>query len=265
MTKVKYDVTGVEPGQDFDTPVPVGLYVANIADVVEGTSKSSGNPMLTVTYSIIRDAKNGNKDWKGRNLWDYIVLNDSSAWKLRGFLEAVGLVSDRKQKGTLDTDALIGTKVQVRVKHDTDEEYGTRAKVGTVLAMPDTEPEEEPEEDEEPEEESADEEGDLTYAELQEYDRDELEELIDENDLEIRVTKRTSDEKLRERIAEELELEPEEEEPEEEPEESYDDMSLTDLKAECKQRGLSTAGTKKTLVKRLEKDDADDDGDDEPF
>lgn len=261
MANVKYNVKGVEAGQDFDTPIPVNVYKARIVECVEGQSKSSGNDMLTVTLEIATG------DWKGRKLWDYIVLNDASAWKLRQFLEAVGIVGNgKKEQGTFDPQAIVGTLLQVRVRHQTDEEFGTRAKVGSLSAMPEGVDEDVLDDEEEPEDEDEAEEEDIGIEDLEAMDRDELEELVEENDLEIRVTKRTSDEKLRERITEALGLEAEEEGEDEEAEaEDYSGWSVPDLKTELKARDLSPAGTKATLIKKLEKDDASDGDAGEPF
>src|SRR5262245_53973923 len=111
MAKVKYDVTNVEPGTDFDTPIPVAAYKMQISDATVGTSKASierGDPqeMITVEYEIVEDG-----EFKGRKVWDYIVLNDISQWKVRQLIDALG----SKLKGTLDTDAIIGSRVLVRV------------------------------------------------------------------------------------------------------------------------------------------------------
>lgn len=276
MAKIKYDVSDVEPGQDidYDTPVPKGVYKAKVADITEGTSQSSGNDMLTVEYELVEG------DFKGRKLWDYVVLTDAAAWKLRQFIDAMGV----KAKGTLDTVELIGNLVLVRVKHEADSRPETvennggkpvvRARVGSVNPIP--EDEDEPDEDEEDDDEEEDEEDDeagteedLTYEDLEQYDRDELKALIKEEELGIRVTKATTDEKLLEKVADALDLAPEEEDEEEDDEEEvadYTEWSLADLKTECKQRGLPVKGTRAKLAERLEADDAEEAQDgEEPF
>lgn len=272
MAKIKYDVSDVEPSNqsDFSTPVPKGLYKCKVNEVSDGTSKSSGKPMLTVEYEIVQKG-----EWKGRRLWDYIVLDDSSAWKMRQFTDALG----KKAKGTLDTNALAGEMVLVRVKHETDnrpeavEENGgtppVRARVGNVSALPDTEAEEPEDDDEDDEDEDEGTDEDLTYDDLADYDRDDLEQLIEDEELDVKFNKKTSDDKLLERVAEALGLEPDDEDEEDEDDEDevdYEDLSLADLRAELKERGLNTKGKKATLIKRLEKDDEqDDDEGDEPF
>lgn len=269
MTKLKYDVTDVEAGQDYETPVPIGLYVARITDI-EQRESAAGNDMIAVIYEI------ASGEWKGRNLWDYVVLTDNAAWKLRQFLEAIGAVADgKKQKGTLELESLIGTLVQVRTKHQTDSEFGTRAKVGSVLPMP--EDAVEPDDEEEFSSDNAEvvkakasqngaSDDDWTWEDLEQSSRDDLEEIIDEEELDVGYNKRTSDEVLRERVAEALGVE--EEDPEDDPDpddaEDYSEMSLKDLKATAAERGLATSGSKTKLIARLEEDDGDGE-DGEPF
>lgn len=268
MAKVKFDVRGVEDqDMDFDTPVPKGLYRAVIDEIdAETPSKRSGNPMLSVTYKISRG------DFKGRLAWDYIVLDENNKWKLKRFLTAVGLVGGKKERGEFDPSKIEGTEVQIRIKHEDDEEYGLRHKVSSVLPMPededgdDLDDEEDDEEEEDDEDEGTD--SDLTLDDLKGMDRAELKTLIKDEELSIRVTKSKKDDALRDEIAEALELEEddEDEESDDEEEEDYNEWSNADLKAELKDRGLKTSGTKSALVTRLETDDEDDDGDgDEPF
>lgn len=258
MGKIKYDLRGVEAGGNFET-IPRGVYHAKVSEVEETQSKSSGNDMLAITLTIARG------DYSGRLLWDYIVLNEQSEWKLKQFLTAVGTIANGSgEKGAFDPADLVGRTIQVNVKHETDDQFGTRAKVGSMMPLPEgvtlDEDEDELEDEEEPDEE---EDGELTYADLQSYDRATLKQVIKENELGIRVTKSKTDDALRDQIAEELELEVDEDDEEEEAD--YDSMSVADLKAAAKERGLSAAGTKKTLVKRLQAADEDEGDDTEPF
>lgn len=256
MARIKYDVSEVEPSgdQDFDTPVPKGLYLAKISEMEE-TESSNGNEMIALTLEIIQG------EYKGRLLWDYIVLTDAAAWKLRQFVDAVGL----KGKGMIDTNTLTGTKLQVRVKHETSAEYGTRAKVGALLAVPEDEDAADVAADAEEEEPA--EAGDYSVEDLEEMDREDLEEVIDSEELDVKFNKRTSDEVLLQRVAEALgvELDEDDDEEDEDEVEDYSDLSVSELRAECKERGIKHTGSKPTLVKRLEADDEEDDDDGEPF
>jgi hypothetical protein len=124
VAKIKYDVSNVEGGGDFPQPKP-GLYTAKIDEVEAGESKA-GNKQLRV---IIKITKKG--EFKGANLFHYVPLDPESPgyFRMKEFTKALGL----KEKGTLDTDKMVGKEVLVRVKPDSYEgEY--RARVGAVLA-----------------------------------------------------------------------------------------------------------------------------------
>ena len=258
--KIAYDVTDVESGQDFDTPVPIGVYRAKI-DECEQTKSKAGNEMLALTLEINRG------DYKGRKLWEYIVLNEASAWKLRQFLEAVKIIGPNggKAKGELDPRKLVGTQIIVKVKHEPDDFGGTdgmRARPGALLPIPDDADEEEPDDDGPAATDDA-----LTYADLEEYSREDLEAEADEND--VSYNKKTKDDVLLERVAEALGIEPEDEatdDGDDDPDGDlppYDEWSLSDLKAELKERSLPSSGPKSKLVAALEEDDGSDGGD--PF
>jgi hypothetical protein len=205
MAKLKFDLSDVEPGQDFDTPIPKGVYKMKINEIVDAPSKSDGGDMYTVELEVI------NGDWKGRRVWDYIKYkDDTSQWKLGQLLEALQVVSaDGKRKGVFDPDEHIGTILVVRVKHEDDEEYGVSAKVGSMQPLPEGESEEaadEPAEPaaggDEPEPEEVD------AAAVRKMDLDELKEFAEEQELsDIKFTKRSKAEKKQDEIIEALELE----------------------------------------------------------
>lgn len=311
MAKVKYDVSNAEK-RSFEVPKP-GVYEAVVSDMSHGDS-SSGNPMFTIVFEITKG------EFKGSRVWYYILTDGSQEWRLREFTDALGL----KPKGTLDTDELKGTIVQIKTAVDPARDgFDEKAKIKNVLPTKgsgkgggaDEDEDEAPYEewelsdlreeaeareikisgrvtkkklvdaleaddeeadgkDEEGEEEDNEGEGDegtdedLTRADLAEMSRADLKKLIEEEELEIKVLRKHTDDQLRDKIAEALELEEEEEEGEEEGDEEEDDKDyseweLSELKAELKERGLKTAGRKSQLVARLEKDDEKDD--DEPF
>jgi hypothetical protein len=281
MASVKYDVRGVEPGRDYDEPIPKGVYKVKILSCLL-TKSSKKNDMFELELEVVKG------EHKGRRLWDYVTLTEEAKWKLSGLVHALGL----KEKGSIDPESLQGKTLAIKVKHETyttEDDEGNEitkitSKVGSMLpkkeeeAEDEEEPDEEEEEtededeDEEEEDEEEDEDEEYTLEEIQEANKAELKEIISEEELGIRVTKKTKLADLRDKVAEALELneeEEEEEEPEEEDEgEDYSEMSLKELRKELKERELSTSGKKAALIKRLEKDDesGDEDGDDEePF
>ena len=203
MGVLKFDMTGVEPGQDFDTPIPKGTYKMRILDIKDEPSKSDGRPMYTVELEVI------DGEYKGRRVWDYIkYADDTSQWKLRQLLEALRVISKTgKQKGSFNPEKFIGDIVVVRVKHEHSEDYGTQSKVGSMLPLPEAEVEEAAEEPEvEASEGSEEEEEEITAAGVREMDLDELKELAEEQELEIKFTKRSKAEKKADEIIEALEL-----------------------------------------------------------
>lgn len=158
MAKIKYDVQGVEPSREFDKPIPVGAYKMVISNCQEKESKSSGEPMIELELEVPKG------DHKGRKVWDYIVLSDSNDWKLRQLIDSLAL----KEKGTLDTDKIIGETILVRTKHEPyettndegEKEMRVMSKVASLLKPRDDAEEESEEEEEEESEEETD------YSEL---------------------------------------------------------------------------------------------------
>lgn len=256
MPKIKYDLRDVEAaGGSFEAPPP-GLYRATLSECSQKKSKE-GNEMLECIYELTRG------DYKGSKVWDYIVIGVEGfpERKLRQFLEAVGHITGKKNaKGGFDPDEFEDTEVQLRLKNETYDDE-PRARVAAVLPLPEDDEDEEEIEDEEGSGEDPDEEGDgeeYTYEDLEGMDLGELKEVIEEEELGIRVTKKSKTETVLAKVAEALELEPEEEEggdDEDGDEVEYEDMTPEELKAECKDRGLKAAGKKAVLVARLEKDD----------
>jgi hypothetical protein len=278
MAKVKYDLTGVE---DITSDhAPVGVYRAKIANVDGPKQSSSGNQMLEIRFDLTHDAT-GKALSNGAFMpvWYYPLLDADvhplSAARTKEFMLAVGL----KAKGTLDTDKLVGTGVQLRLKADTDQDGDYRPKIAKVMALA---AQDEPEAAEAEEEEvTAEEEDD--DLDLDGMDRTALKALIKAEGLDVRVLKSMTDDDLRRAIVaawpedeeEDEEEEDEEEEDEEEDEEAtaeapaeeeededdgYDEMTVAELKAELKERELSAAGARKILVQRLRADDSE-----EPF
>lgn len=264
MTVVKYDASGDIPET---LNAPVGMYRAKIKEA-EARDSNAGNAMVVITWELthVADGKKVKEDYWPVRL--YLMVEDDRAYAkrtIRDFNEALGF----KPKGSWDLKKLIGKAAQLKLKSDTDQDGEYQPRIGKVLALGDgeaeaePEPEDEPEPEEEPEEEAVD---------LDPMDRDELKAFIKEEGLgtlkDLGITKSTTDAEIRKIIVEAMggEAEPEDEpeaepEPEDEPEDDgYDDMSPAELKKECKERELATAGAKKVLIARLRKDDAE-----EPF
>jgi len=272
--KVKYNVKGVKASSGNFEPIPKGVYPFTV-ESCEVTKPKGMDQRIEAVY-VIEDG-----DQEGRKLWDYINLeSDESAWKVRQFLETFGIVTEDEEVGEFDPADIVGEKGMVRVVHQpgragTQWEGTIQSKVGGTFA-PDGD-EEKAEEDldeekeaEEPEEDAEDGEEDAG-VDLDELDRAGLKALIKEEELEIKVLKKMSDDDIREAITEAMsddedaEDEDEEDEEEESEKPDYDEMSKEELVATCKERGLKTTGIVKILRARLVTDDESGDKSGDPF
>lgn len=266
MAKIKYDVSDVEDLPDR-TQAPVGIYRAKLT-ACEPKTSGNGNSMLECQFHITHDATGKKVKEEYADIWEYPILDHDHPFvqnKLKNFLTAFGL----KPKGQIDTDKLVGTSVQVKLKSDTDQDGDYRPRIAKFMALAD-----DPEQEEEPEEPEAEPEDEGEPIDLDALDRAELKKLIKDEELgtlaDLGITKATTDDEIREIIATAMggdEPEPEpDDEPEPEPEEGdgdgaedgYDDMSTKDLKAELAERELPTNGGKPALIKRLRADDGTD-------
>jgi hypothetical protein len=223
VAKIKYDVSDVEPGGDFKQPKP-GLYNAKIDECESGKSKA-GNDQLRVVIKITDKG-----EFKGSNLFHYVPTDPNSPgfFRMEEFTRALGL----RKKGTLDTDKIVGTPVQVRVKADSYEgEY--RARVGSVLKAK----------------------GDAEDDDAEDLDD---EDGTDDEDLDDDEPGNASDDDGDDDAAE-----GDDDASDDEDGDDYDEWSADELKAELKERGLRVAGKRAVLIGRLRKDDESDD--DDPF
>ncbi len=153
---------------------------------------------------------------------------------------------------------------------EAEEEPEDEEETGAEAEAEEPEAEEEEAEPEAEEEAEAEEDDGVTWEDLAGYDRNTLKAFKKENEAETKILKSDSDDDIRRKLAEEFGIEvPEAEEEEAEEEEAeaadYSEYSIADLKKELKSRDLAVKGTKKALVKRLEKDDASGKKQDEPF
>ena len=258
MAKViKYgDTSGIETGQFKQAPV--GLYYAKVASIEQKNSKNSDEPMVEVVFELTKDA-NGKKlkEQFGR-IWYYAPLDVEANWarRLKDLITAFGLKSKGGNLGSIE-----GKEAMVRLREDTDLNGDYRPTIGKVM-KPQVADEDEDEEDEEVED-----------GNLDEMSRTELKRYIKDEELEIRVTTKMSDDDIRAAIQELIEEDEEEDEDEdeeedeediedeadedEEDEDNYDDMSLAELRSELKNRELESKGKRAVLIARLRTDDVE--------
>ena len=291
MPVVKFDVSGTDPdaAKSYEQPKP-GVYRAKVHEVTLGYSKGENGkpdksrPRLEVIYEIT------DKKYKGARLWEYISFGETSQWKMDQFLQAFGIATKKKRTGSFKTEAIVGEACKLRIKAGKNLEGEYRGEVGAVLPMADEEDdededfedeepedmeddEEDEEEDEEEDDEDAadeeDEDEDEEEPEARHYDMDELsgmalaglKDVASDLELEPPSTVLKNKTKLATWIFENQPVEAgddeDEEEDSDEEEDGYDELSLAELKEECKERGLKPVGSKDALIAKLRKADAE--------
>lgn len=290
MAKIKFNVKGVESGGGQRKLVKPGVYDCKITSCVDATPTNGKDRRLEVVSTITQKG-----DFEGVPLrTDYInLVSEAAAWKLRQFLEGVGIVKDGKESGDFDPAKLVNKPVRIRVKSRMDEEYGAQNEVGTYLPVEDEEDLEEGEdltEEESDADEAVEGEGEGEDSEL--WNEEELTELDDDDLIAVAAGDPDDEEdegfdidlddftkivgkgkKAKTKLdrdgliaaileaqggeEEEGEEEGGEESEEEEGEDGpdYDSMTDEDLRAACKERGLVAKGKRDVLIKRLRKDD----------
>jgi hypothetical protein len=149
MTKVQFDVSESDPVEaqkatgGFESPRP-GRYHG---EVLEVTAKGSGGdpkkPMLEVVFQLIAADKDDNQRFVDQNsrLWGYYLLpghpsyQGFSVLKTDQFLQAAGLASVRKRKGTFDTDDIEGAIIGINVRAGKNLDGDYRGEIGSVFAV----------------------------------------------------------------------------------------------------------------------------------
>jgi hypothetical protein len=204
MAKILFgDTSDVEPGKDFDNPIPKGLYKMRVKEIEDTTSNADGRPMLKVTLEV------ADGDHKGRLVWDYIKYkDDTSQWKVAQFKSAVGLSEGKVE---IDPAQIEGTIVLVKIKHEgsVDDDYGIQSKVASMVPVPEDEAEEmETAETESDNGDGGDEEEELTVDDVNAMNKAELKDLIEEQEVSgVRVTKKSKVANVRAKVIEALGLE----------------------------------------------------------
>ena len=142
--RVNLDMTGVESY----TRCPEGEWLAKVSKIEEGTVQGSGDDCLKARFEVIKGSA------KGCNVFETFSLTEKALWKLKSFLEAIGMRANGKI--SLDLDKLEGKVCVIDVIHD--EYNGTkRAKISSYIKPEedlDDEEDEDEDEDEEEEEEA---------------------------------------------------------------------------------------------------------------
>lgn len=132
----------------YDGPTPpAGVYRFRIK-VLKTSESSNGNPQLVIGMELVpRSDIPEQRRYNGYFLMDWITVLDSVAWRLRPFLDAVGVTSKEFINGTVtDEDKNVtkigkkvvkGTIVAVSIKNGQDQKGNARMEVGQYIPVVD--------------------------------------------------------------------------------------------------------------------------------
>jgi hypothetical protein len=181
MAKIKYKTKGVERKGGGNVPKP-GVYRCKVISCVDATP-SGKDRRLEVTYEIQEGES------KGYKLYDYInLVSEAAEWKLAQFVDALGL----PENGTIDTEEIVDTALNVRTRVENSEQYGASAKPATLMPLDGDEDEEDltAEDDDDTSADDGDDDAasddDEVYSEeeLEALEKDELKEVAEEYEVE---------------------------------------------------------------------------------
>lgn len=250
-SSVNIDLSGVEVSKKV---IPEGTYLVVVNEAKMGKSKED-KPKVSFEFEVSEGPN------KGFKLFENCSLQPQALFKLKSLLMALGVdIPD----GAFDLNLkdLIGLTCEVEVGHEVYEGK-KRARILEFIN-----PDESDEDDEDEDDEDEDEGSEDLEERLSEMDKDELKELALE--LEIPKKKVMAAKKvtaLVELIMEEAEeddilaaLDSDDSDDEDDDDDDtpdYSEMSLAELKAECKNRGLKVKKgmDEEDLIEMLEEDD----------
>ena len=106
MAKLRVDFTGVE---SF-IKCAEGDHIAVLKEIEEKVAVSSGADMLAVVFEVSKGTSTGAR------LYDNLVLSEKALWKLKGFLEVLGMKPDGKMN--IDLSKLVGRACIVTVVYE---------------------------------------------------------------------------------------------------------------------------------------------------
>lgn len=132
----------------YDGPVPpAGVYRMKVK-ILRTSESSNGNPQLVIGLELVpRSDIPEQRRYKGFFLMDWITVLDSTAWRLRPFLDAVGVTSKEFLNGTVQDEeknvtkigkkVVVGSLVAVSIKNGQDQKGNARMEVGQYMPVVD--------------------------------------------------------------------------------------------------------------------------------
>lgn len=252
-SSVNLDLSGVEVSRKA---IPEGTY-AVVVNKAELTKSREGNNMIKMEFEVTEGPH------KGAKLFENCSLQPQALFKLKSVMLALGM-DIPNGSFDLDTNDLVGLNCEVEVGHETYE----GKKRARILEYINAEESDEEEEDSDDSEDEDDEDEVDLEEKLEEMSKDELKDLALELDIpkkKVLAAKKAKalidlilDEADEEELMALLDGENDEDGEDEDDEETdYSEMSLSELKAECKDRGLKVKKgmSKEDLIEMLEEDD----------
>lgn len=246
-SSVNVDLSGVEASRKT---IPEGTYKVVVNEAIQKDSRD-GNPMIAFEFEVTEGAH------KGAKLYENCSLQPQALFKLKSVLLALGMDIPNKAFD-LNLRDLVGLTCEVEVGHEVYE----GKKRARILQYND------PEDTQDENDEDGDEEEESVEDKLSELDLDELKDLAKDLDIsasDIKKAKKAQalidlimdsadEDDILEALGEDSNEEDEEDEDEDQ---DYSEMSLSELKAECKDRGLKVKKgmDKDDLIEMLEEDD----------
>lgn len=246
-SSVNVDLSGVEASRKA---IPEGTYEVVVNGATQKDSRD-GNPMIAFEFEVTEGAH------KGAKLYENCSLQPQALFKLKSVLMALGMDIPNKAFD-LNLRDLVGLTCEVEVGHEVYE----GKKRARILQYNDPEETQEDDSDEDDEESVED--------KLAELDLDELKDLAKDLDIaasDIKKAKKVKalinlimdsadEDDILEALGEDSD-DGDEEEEEDDEDQDYSEMSLSELKAECKDRGLKVKKgmDKDDLIEMLEEDD----------
>lgn len=141
--KLKLNMDGVESY----TRCPEGEWLAKLTKIEMGEVQGSGDDCLKARFEVIKGSA------KGNTVFETFALSEKALWKLKSFLEAIGVKSTGKF--ILDLDKLEGKICIIDVIHD--EYNGTkRAKISAYIKPGDDSDDDDDEDEDEVDDEDDD-------------------------------------------------------------------------------------------------------------
>lgn len=144
--KLKLNMEGVESY----TRCPEGEWLAKLTKIEMGEVQGSGDDCLKARFEVIKGSA------KGNTVFETFALSEKALWKLKSFLEAIGVKATGKI--SLDLDKLEGKICIIDVIHD--EYNGTKRAKISAYVKPGDDSDEDDDEDEVDEKDEDEEEDD---------------------------------------------------------------------------------------------------------